>query len=112
VGEGTGGLVGKCAFAGYGGCGAWFVRGACRRGLVGAGFAREWGGLVGAGFAAFLKVAFDRLFAFFLLGLFFLAEGFLDGAVALFIIEFAEIVGFAFAQAGTLSGGGVLLHLS
>ena len=63
------------------------------------------------GLAAVFEVAFDGLLAILLGGFLFLAEGFLDGAVAFLIIEFAEIVGFAFTQAGTLPGGGILAHV-
>jgi hypothetical protein len=63
------------------------------------------------GLAAVFEVAFDGLLAFLLGGLLILAEGFLDSAVAFLIIEFVEIVGFAFAQAGTLPGGGILAHV-
>ena len=68
-------------------------------------------GLLAAGLAAFFEKALDGLFAFFFCGLLFLAEGFFDGAIAFLIIEFAEIVGFAFAQAAPLPGGGILFHL-
>lgn len=59
---------------------------------------------------AVFKATFDGLFAFLFSGLLFLAEGFFDRAVAFLIIEFVEIVGFAFAQAGSLPGGGILFH--
>ena len=86
------------------GCGLARV---CRRRICGD----DGSGLFGAGLAAFFKVPFNGFFAFFFLGLFFLSEGFLDGAVAFLIIEFAEIVGFAFAQAWPLPGGGILFHV-
>jgi hypothetical protein len=67
--------------------------------------------LLAAAVATFFETTFDGLFTFFFLGLLFLAEAFFDSAVAFLIIEFAEIVGFAFAQAGTLPGGGILFHV-
>jgi hypothetical protein len=80
-------------------------------GAGGRGSANAGRGLLGAGLAAFFKEAFDGLFAFLFGCLFLLAEGLLDGAVAFLIIEFAEIVGFAFAQAAALPGGGILFHV-
>ena len=67
------------------------------------------GGLLAAGLAALFEVLFDGGFAFFFSRFFLLAEGFFDGAVALFIIEFAEIIGFARAEAafcGSAGGAG------
>ena len=61
-------------------------------------------------FDGFLPLAFH--------GLLLLAEGFLHGAVALLIIEFVEIVGFAFAKAAPVGGwacicaGGAAICLS
>jgi hypothetical protein len=64
-----------------------------------------------AGLAAFFIEAVDRLLTFLFGGLFFLTERFLYGTVAFLIVKFAEIIGFAFAQAGTLPGGGSLFHV-
>jgi hypothetical protein len=52
-----------------------------------------------AGLAALFEMLFDGSFTLAFSGFFLLAEGFFDGAVALFIIEFTEIIGFARAEA-------------
>src|SRR6202012_2158542 len=57
-------------------------------------FHRVGFGDCGAGLAFFFKVFFYRFFSFLLCGLLFLAEGFFDGSVVLFVIELAEIVRF------------------
>jgi hypothetical protein len=54
------------------------------------------GGLLAAAQATFFKMALDGGLTLFFSGFFFLTEGLFDRAVALFIIEFVEIVGFAF----------------
>jgi len=59
-----------------------------------------------AGLAALFEMLFDGSFTLFFSRFFLLAEGFFDGAVALFIIEFIEIIGFAWAEAAFRGGGG------
>jgi hypothetical protein len=70
------------------------VGGLLAAGLLAAGLLA--GGLLAAAQAALFKMAFDAFLPLSFSGLFFLAEGLFDGAVALLIIEFVEIVGFAF----------------
>jgi hypothetical protein len=69
-------------------------------------FAGCMGGLVTAGLAALFEMLFDGSFPLLFSRFFLLAEGFFDGAVALFIIEFAEIIGFARAEAALGSAAG------
>src|SRR5580704_16741471 len=64
------------------------------------------GGLLAATQAALFKVTFDAFLPFLFRRFFFLAEGFLDGAVALLVKKFVEIVGFAFEAGFWAAGGG------
>jgi len=100
------------ARAGWSRDGAGWVRGGEGWVRDGAGWSRGGEGWVrdGAGLAAVFEVFPDGLFPLFLGGLFLLAQLLLYGAVAFLIIEFAEIVGLAFPESGTLPAGGMLFH--
>jgi hypothetical protein len=66
------------------------------------------GWLITAGLAALFEMQFDGSFTLLFCCFFLLAEAFFDGAVALFIIELTEIIGFARAEAAFCgSAGGV-----
>jgi hypothetical protein len=47
-------------------------------------------------------MTFDGFFSFFLSGLLFLAEGFFDGSIVLFVIELAEVIRFSLHALGDL----------
>ena len=63
-------------------------------------------GLIAAGLTALFEMLFNGSFTLLFCRFFLLAEGFFDGAIALFIIEFIEIIGFARAEAAFRVGGG------
>src|SRR5581483_3332333 len=53
------------------------------------------GQLLFAGFPLLFEMPLDGFFSFFLSGLLFLTKAFLDGSIALFVIELAEVIRFS-----------------